>query len=131
SDNTATGVTALSGNTTGSSNTATGREALLSNTTGNSNTAFGFGALLRVTGNQNIAIGNQAGSILTNGDDNIYLGHPGGSRESQTMRLGSNHVRTFIAGVVNTPVGGPSIHVNAQGQLGRCRRRATSGTSPH
>ena len=118
SDNTAAGVTALANNTTGSDNTATGRLALLKNTTGNGNSAFGFGALENATGNQNIAIGNQAGSTLMNGDANIYLGHPGVSSESQTMRLGSNLVRTFIAGVVNTPVGGPSVHINAQGQLG-------------
>src|SRR5262249_31403607 len=81
---------------------------------------FGYGALINQTaGSDNIAVGYQAGSVLTSGDANIYLGNPGGAAtESQTLRLGGSQTRSFIAGVVSTPVSGSQVLINSNGQLG-------------
>ena len=118
--NAAFGRTALQNNTTGLNNAAFGRSALFTNTTGTNNTALGRNALLRtISGNSNLALGQGAGALLTSGSNNIYLSHPGVATESNTLRLGSTHTRTFIAGVFGKLVtGGAAVHVNSAGQLG-------------
>jgi Chaperone of endosialidase len=118
--NTANGVETLTRNTTGNFNIASGVETLTRNTTGNFNIASGGGALEQnITGDRNIAIGRLAGSQLQSGDNNIYLGHEGAaSDESDTMRLGQDQTRTFIAGISGVPVSGSAILINANGKVG-------------
>jgi hypothetical protein len=120
--NTASGAGALANNTTGSNNTASGFNALERNTTGSNNTASGTEALRQNTmGSDNIALGFQAGVNLTGGSANIYLGHSGVNTESNTMRLGEDQTRTFIAGVLGTMMPGQGVSqvvINNDGQLG-------------
>jgi uncharacterized coiled-coil protein SlyX len=134
--NTANGNSALEFNTTGSNNTANGFEALKNNTTANNNTALGFhGALHNTTGanntaighnalanntigSSNIALGKGAGVFLTTGSNNIDIGSAGVAGESNTIRIGSAQVRTFIKGISGAVVSGAAVVVNAGGQLG-------------
>jgi len=95
--NTASGVTALYLNTTGSSNVATAVGALQDNTTGNNNTAIGFKASRKSLGTKNMAMGYQAGVTMTTGNNNIYIGNSGNGDESQTIRIGTAQAQTFIA----------------------------------
>jgi hypothetical protein len=120
-DNTASGAAALFRNTSGSGNTASGADALQNNTTGERNTASGAAALLNsTTGSDNIALGVLAGRNLTDGSANIYLSHPGEATESNTMRLGEDQTRTFIAGITGTPMtaGASQVVITSTGQLG-------------
>src|SRR5262245_47135094 len=74
-NNTALGVGALLGNTTGSDNTAMGSNALMSNTTGGNNTAVGVQALWRnITGGYNTATGYTALFSNTTGIFNTAVG---------------------------------------------------------
>jgi len=118
SNNTATGYLALFSNTGGFGNTAAGIGALESNSTGDDNTAVGRLALGKSVGNGNIAVGTNAGGNLARGDQNIYVGNAGAATESNTIRLGSAQTRTFIAGVVNTPMNGAPVVINGKGRLG-------------
>ena len=88
--------------------------------TGTKSTAVGSGALLSSTGNKNIGIGYNAGSALTNGHNNIHLGNQGGeSSEFQTMRLGKEQTRTFIAGINTANVSDAPVMIDTTtGQLG-------------
>jgi Chaperone of endosialidase len=117
--NTANGVGALLFNTIGNGNTANGANALLNSTTGNNNTASGDSALLNnTTGNNNIALGASAGTNLTTGSNNIYIGSGGASTESRTIRIGTQHGRTFVAGISGVTVaGGVGVIVDTNGQL--------------
>jgi Chaperone of endosialidase len=118
-ENTAYGASALQANTGGIQNTASGASALESNTGGSNNTASGVNALgFITTGFNNIALGTRADSNLANGSVNIYLGHPGVATESNTMRLGEEQTRTFIAGVAGVPVSGSPVFISSTGQLG-------------
>ncbi len=137
-DNTATGLWALKGNTTGSKNTAIGFFSLLNNTTGSDNVAMGDSALNgNSTGSYNIAIGDYAlfgsgsasnGNIaighdagfFAQGDNNILIAHPGSPRESSTIHIGSegSQVRTYIAGILRSPVTGLPVVINQTGRLG-------------
>ena len=137
--NTAVGSNALSGNVDGTSNTAVGQFSMFANTlgvgntamgvralsttlSGTGNTAYGAAALRNVAnGHENIALGLLAGSALTTGDSNIYVGHLGAAVESNTIRIGEEQSRTFIAGVRGTATGvGDAVPVviDSQGQLG-------------
>ena len=118
--NTANGVGALLFNTTGSFNTGNGANALLSNRTGNNNTGNGLSALNNnTTGNNNIALGAFAGTNLTTGSNNIYIDSRGRSTESGTIRIGTQHERTFVAGISGVTVaGGVGVIVDTNGQLG-------------
>ncbi len=117
--NTATGAEALYHNTTGDFNTATGTWALVANTWGFENTAIGVGALdANTTGHKNLALGHWAGSKLVSGDQNIYLGNQGEENESNTLRLGEEQTRAFIAGVRGTSVVGNTVLIDGNGQLG-------------
>jgi hypothetical protein len=104
--NTASGGYALGNNTTGMDNTAVGVTALLTNQTGSDNTAIGFQALLnKAAGSSNIAIGSTAGMTLLTGNHNIYIGHQGVVTESDTIRIGDSHTRTFITGIRDVTTG--------------------------
>jgi Chaperone of endosialidase len=119
-NNTATGTSALTQNTTGNGNTASGVFALQLNTDGSSNTAVGFKALKKSTGTKNIGIGYQAGATLSSGSNNIYIGNVGGGDESQTIRIGTAQMGTFIAGIANATVGNAATVIidTATGKLG-------------
>jgi Chaperone of endosialidase len=119
SNNTAVGDSALFNNTDGIWNTAEGVFALLENTGGNFNTAIGGKALRKSTGTKNIGIGYQAGVTLTSGNNNIYIGNQGAGPEFQTIRIGTAQAQTFIAGIGNAVVGGPTVTVDTvTGQIG-------------
>jgi hypothetical protein len=120
-DNVASGYQALFTNTTGYQNAATGGQALYNNTTGLNNTATGFQALSNnTTGHDNIALGSGAGMILETGTNNIDIGHPGATAsESDTIRIGTTHSATFIAGISGVTVtDGNFVVIDANGQLG-------------
>ena len=73
--NTVSGVNALRRNTTGAENTASGEQALRDNTTGFQNTASGRGALqANTTGAENTAIGRSALISNSTGNLNIAIG---------------------------------------------------------
>jgi uncharacterized coiled-coil protein SlyX len=116
--NTATGESALKNNTTANNNTADGFQALFHNSTGGGNTAIGFHSLLNNKGSSNIALGLNAGVSLTIGSNNIDIGSFGAAGESNTIRIGSAQVRTFIKGISGAVVSGAPVVVNAGGQLG-------------
>ena len=117
--NTATGRAALANSTTGNQNAATGWQALFSNTTGNQNTATGAFALFsNTTGRGNIALGIGAGGELTTGDNNIDIGNEGVADEANTIRIGGDQTKTFIAGISGTAVTGLAVRVSSSGQLG-------------
>jgi hypothetical protein len=116
--NTADGYQALNSNKTGEGNTATGAQALFSNTAGPDNTAIGAAALYRCTGYGNIALGASAGQFVTTGNANIDIGAPG-ANESGTIRIGTNHSNTYIAGISGVTVaGGVGVIVDSSGHLG-------------
>ena len=122
SNNTASGLQALTANTTGAFNTANGVVALYTNTSGDSNTAVGHGALAsNTTGGSNIALGDSAGSLLSTGGNNIDIGHVGVAGESGNIRIGTSGTQTatFIAGIRGVAIAGAQpVGVNANGQLG-------------
>jgi len=116
--NTAFGNFALRNLTTGSSNSAFGASALRLDVTGSKNTAVGHKALRNATGEKNIGIGYQAGESLATGNNNIYIGHQGAGDEFQTIRIGIEQTRTFIAGV-DAMVSGSVVELNTStGQIG-------------
>ena len=118
-DNTANGDEALKNNTTANNNTAVGLHGAFHNTTGANNTAIGHKALANNTiGSSNIALGKGAGVFLTTGSNNIDIGSAGVAGESNTIRIGSAQVRTFIKGISGAVVSGAAVVVNAGGQLG-------------
>jgi hypothetical protein len=120
--NTAIGVETLGSNVTGGGNTAIGLLALSSNETGFYNTAVGYRALLfNTTGSANTAIGQDAGLSIGTGSNNVDIANPGVFGESNTIRIGSNHTRTFIAGIHGVNEGGTGIaaaYINSAGRLG-------------
>ena len=98
-----------------------GFQTLLNNTTGHSNTAVGLFALSNnTTGTDNIALGNGAGAAFVTGTNNIDIGNPGGNAsESDTIRIGTTHTATFIAGISGVTVtDGNFVVIDANGQLG-------------
>ena len=120
-DNTATGFKALGLNTTGFNNTANGYNALGLSTTGGNNTAIGFGALSQNTiGNGNIGLGIYGGVALTTGDNNIDIANNGVAGESNTIRVGTIHTATYIAGISGVNQGtATAVFINTTtGQLG-------------
>lgn len=128
--NVAVGSSALADNTIGRNNTAVGTFALDDKTTGNHNTAIGGRALGNVTtGERNIALGAGAGADLGLGDTatslsrNIYIGNRGENDEAETIRIGegSDHDRTFIAGIEGSSLGlsdTEAVQITASGKLG-------------
>ena len=117
--NTANGVAALYNNTSGIQNTANGAAALYYNITGSDNTASGYNALIdNTTGTRNIALGSFGGSRIT-GDNNIAIGNTGRPDESDTIRIGANHIATYIDGIFSFgSADGVAVYVNSDGKLG-------------
>jgi hypothetical protein len=118
--NTASGLNALSANTTGSNNTALGYQALQASIKGSKNVAIGAGALSALAaGGGNIALGANAGSATTKGASDIYIGNPGlAGTESDAIRIGSAQIRTFIAGIADSPMSGATVVIKSNGRLG-------------
>ena len=82
--NTATGYTALSGDTTGAYNTAYGATALSVDTIGGYNTAFGTFALeSNVSGSYNTALGYASGDAST-GSSNVFIGAYAGRHSTES-----------------------------------------------
>jgi hypothetical protein len=49
----------------------------------------------------------------------MYLGYSGESSESQTIRVGTGHTRTFSAGIAGAGVGNAAVMIDTTtGQLG-------------
>jgi hypothetical protein len=122
--NTAAGVNALRGTADydAAANTAAGLAALYGITTGNNNTASGWKALTSISsGINNIAIGYSAGLNLTTGSNDIDVGNPGLPGEANTIRLGATGTQqaTYVAGISGATVpGGVSVVIGSNGQLG-------------
>jgi hypothetical protein len=117
--NTANGLQALNSNTIGTGNTAMGFQTLFSNTTGNHNAAVGEDALSgNTTGSFNIALGYGCGGNVTTGSFNIDIGNKGFAGDNSTIRIGTSHSATFIAGISGVAVTGTAVVVNSNGQLG-------------
>jgi uncharacterized coiled-coil protein SlyX len=118
--NTATGLRALFNNVAGNANTGNGVMTLFGNTSGFGNTAIGAQALLNNTvGNLNIALGYRSGVNIISGINNIHIGNPGAGNESNTIRIGSNHNRTFIAGISGGVINlGIPVIIDTAGRMG-------------
>jgi len=121
-NNTAIGAQAMFFNTIGANNTASGTGALEAITVGNNNTGVGFGALDGpTTGDYNIGLGAFAGTELSGNDsNNIEIGNAGNTGgESDSIRIGTTQVRTFIAGIsAEDALDGVTVFVTADGKLG-------------
>ena len=118
--NTGVGYGALRDNTTGSSNSAFGHRALTRSSSGG-NTAIGASALVNQTsGGGNIAIGANAGLNYTTTSGNIVIGNTGVVGDANTIRIGSNQVATYLAGINGTDLSttGIPVVVTADGRLG-------------
>jgi len=118
STNTATGLNALSANTTGSSNTGIGNNALSANTSGLNNTALGSVPLaLNTTGSNNTGLGfgalYNAGSLSNNtavgynslSSNTLYsncsgLGAATAVTASNQVQLGDSATTTYVYGTV-------------------------------
>jgi uncharacterized coiled-coil protein SlyX len=117
--NTANGLQALNSNRIGSGNTAMGFQTLFNNTTGNHNAAVGEDALSsNTTGSFNIALGYGCGGNVTTGSFNIDIGNTGVAGDNSTIRIGTNHTATYIAGIFGTVVVGEPVAVGSDGHLG-------------
>ena len=99
------------------SNTAIGLDAAFGLTSGQFNTVVGAMAGNSFTsGNFNIII---SGAGLTTGDFNINIGASGPGAESGTIRIGNNnHTACHINGIEGTAVTGTAVVVNSSNQLG-------------
>jgi hypothetical protein len=119
-NNTALGLAALD-NSSGTGNTALGLEALGDMSAGNANTAVGHLALAsNDTGSRNIALGAAAG-FFAEGSNNIFIGNVGEGSDADTIRIGSDQTRAFIAGVSGMMTGGSAaaaVLIDGAGQLG-------------
>jgi uncharacterized coiled-coil protein SlyX len=117
--NTANGLQALNSNTIGTGNTAMGFQTLFHNTTGNHNAAVGEDALSgNTTGSFNIALGYGCGGNVTTGSFNIDIGNRGLAADNSTIRIGTNHTATYIAGIFGTNIVGSPVAVDSEGHLG-------------
>ena len=112
--NTATGINALDGVTTGSSNVANGNKALQSTTTGFQNVAVGFYSLnSNVEGNANVATGAHTLSANTNGEGNVATGNAAANRNTTgnyNVALGASAFYNNINGSYNTAIGYQALY---------------------
>jgi hypothetical protein len=117
--NTALGIGALVGITTGDDNTAIGFDALFADTTGGFNTAVGFRALnLNTTGFENTAIGFDALQQNTTGSNNTALGEvalASNGTGSNNTAVGSAAAVDISTGNDNTAVGYRALLSNSTG----------------
>ena len=118
-ENTTTGKSALSANTTGNYNTALGGYALEKNSEGSHNTAAGFFALNgNTTGADNTALGYTSLNFNTTGASNVSIG--GYALEANTIghsnaALGTYALTANTTGIENTASGMKSLFTNQTG----------------
>jgi hypothetical protein len=121
--NTTVGITALSGNTSGSLNASFGYTALAFNTTGSSNTAIGFqSGYGNGTGSNNTSVGRNALITIGNYSDNTAVGAFADCVGfSGCTILGKSAVATannqFVVGSTTTNAGAVTSEVNASTQV--------------
>ena len=120
STNTAVGISALAGNSTGNNNTAIGTSALASNTSGSTNTAIGADTLyLNTTGGGNTAIGPDALYFNTTGSFNTAVGKSAltvNSTGDGNTALGGSALGSNTTGIGNTALGYAALLVNTTGR---------------
>ncbi|HPW97292.1 MAG TPA: hypothetical protein PK218_01890 [Flavobacterium sp.] len=106
--NSAFGVNAMPGLTTGGLNTGIGEYTLFSATTGSANTAVGSAALYSVsTGRFNVAVGRNA-LVTSNGSNNIGIGTSalnGNSSGNNNIAIGTSSFRLNSTGSNNLALG--------------------------
>ena len=110
--NTAAGYDALTANMTGNNNTASGSYALAFNEFGGSNAAFGYAALYNNTGSHNTAVGRNALYHNTTGGENTAVGQ--GALVSATTgqgntALGDGAGYYVTTGSYNIDIGNPGV----------------------
>lgn len=123
--NTAMGLSSLDRTGGGVGNTAIGLRAMeLGVANGGFNVAVGAGAGRNIgvsgpsLGARNIVLGAGAGNAIVGASNSIHVANAG-PNELATIRIGSNHLRAFIAGIDNSVVNGAAVQVNVTtGQLG-------------
>jgi hypothetical protein len=123
--NTAEGINALKGLTTGVGNAAVGWFSLFSNTDGSFNTALGAGTLLFNVGNQatsegikNTAIGTAALLFNSTGTDNTAVGASAllnNTTGSENTALGSDALLHNTSGAFNMASGSQALFSNTTG----------------
>ena len=117
--NTAVGLGALDGNTTGYQNTAAGINALFTNITGGFNSEFGNGALYsNEVGIENTATGSRAAYTNTTGSQNTAVGrealHDNAEGGSNTAS-GYQALYSNTTGYANTASGQQALSSNTTG----------------
>jgi hypothetical protein len=123
SDNTAIGLLALNGNTSGTRNTSLGARAGFTNSTGLDNTAIGHNSLFSNTANHNTAVGSQA--LYTNtGNHNSAFGRNAmlsNSSGGQNTGIGRDALSANTTGSDNSALGYQTASGNFSGStiLGR------------
>ncbi len=119
SDNTAIGSSALQSDTIGGLNTATGFVALASNTTGSANTASGASALLsNTTGGDNTASGAFALQSNTTGGENTASGFSAlqsNTTGARNTASGAFALKNNTTGIANTASGAAALQSNTTG----------------
>ena len=100
SSNTAIGLQALNGNTTGARNVGLGQQSNFTNSTGVDNTAIGHSALFSNTANHNTAVGSQA--LYTN-------------TGNHNSAFGRNAMISNSSGAQNTGIGRDALSANTTG----------------
>jgi uncharacterized coiled-coil protein SlyX len=119
-ENTAEGVNALAGLTTGAANTAIGFAALFGNSTGNQNTAIGVSALhSNGTGSFNTAAGVNALNINTTGSYNTATGWEAlvFNNASFNTANGVQALHSNKSGSSNTAEGFDALYTNTTGSF--------------
>lgn len=101
-------------------NVAIGTNAFSKAGAGERNVVIGYGALLDAGMSNTIAIGAEAGVVYdSDNNNNIAIGSPGHTSDANTIRIGSSHTRTFIAGISGQTVSNAvGVFVNGTGILG-------------
>jgi hypothetical protein len=113
----------------GENNIAIGVGSLRHNANCSGNIAIGNHALRNMNnGDNNIVIGVAAGNdIMSNANDNILIGNRGVQDESNTIRIGQDQTKCYIAGLTNLPgLNSLPVRINRDGRLGTghsCSRR--------
>ena len=100
SSNTAIGLQALNGNTTGARNVGLGQQSNFTNSTGVDNTAIGHSALFSNTANHNTAVGSSA--LYTN-------------TGNHNSAFGRNAMISNSSGAQNTGIGRDALSANTTG----------------
>src|SRR5262249_42655407 len=95
----------------GVGNTANGVNALQGNTTGGGNTASGLNALYSNTGSNNTAVGDSAGFNLSTGEGNVCIGQGG-------QGVAGANKTTLVRNVHASVASNRPVYVDVDGKLG-------------